>query len=268
MADNGENRDNNVRRITQFLREIQQLSDFSTSRNNINVNINYYEKYYDYTDNLRENPENFVDRNNREVNHRHTPRNRYYIEIDGENVNSRNVNSGENIVNNSENTRSENANSNSENIESDVTNNENRSTRSPQIIRSEITIPIRTNSNLNDIVGTYPVDLTNSLSDIGSLINRTLNEGLTNITIDNMGAMQSVNSTGMSLGDLNTKTTLITYSSIEDNDKEVKCHICNEDYKENDILRKNNNCGHYLHQTCLDNWYSSNNSCPICNTRI
>ena len=47
MADNGENRDNNVRRITQFLREIQQLSDFSTSRNNINVNINYYEKYYD-----------------------------------------------------------------------------------------------------------------------------------------------------------------------------------------------------------------------------
>ena len=32
------------------------------------------------------------------------------------------------------------------------------------------------------ILKEYPIDLTNSLSDIGSLINRTLNEGLTNIT--------------------------------------------------------------------------------------
>ena len=57
------------------------------------------------------------------------------------------------LVNNPENTRSENANSNSENTGSDETNNENRTTRSPQIIRSEITIPIRTSFNLNDIEG-------------------------------------------------------------------------------------------------------------------
>ena len=60
------------------------------------------------------------------------------------------------------------------------------------------------------------------------------------------------------------------FSSIKEeiNDEESiehKCHICNVEYVDDDILRVNSICGHYFHQICLDQWFSSHNKCPICN---
>ena len=50
--------------------------------------------------------------------------------------------------------------------------------------------------------------------------------------------------------------------------KDEKCSICNDSFKEDDICRINNKCNHYYHQTCIDKWYISNTKCPICNQTI
>ena len=275
-------RENNIRHISQFLRDIQQISEYSTNRNTFNININYYEKYYNGYDN--ESSDILLEESNR-INRspipRDTPANRYYIEINGERVN---VDRNLNAVNQQENTNSTDINTEVSNTDNNITNtesisesrnnnennNENNNLRNNTLNRRQITIPVRTSvSNwIADLDNTYPVNLTNSLTDISNIINRTLNDNLGNMNLDNLNieidTIRNRNS-GLSINDLNTKTSLIVYSTIDSESKETKCHICNEDYSDTDICRKNNLCGHYLHQTCLDNWYSSHNTCPICN---
>tara|TARA_B100001093_G_scaffold511240_1_gene578712 strand:- start:260 stop:1132 length:873 start_codon:yes stop_codon:yes gene_type:complete len=284
-------RENNIRHISQFLRDIQQISEYSTNRNTFNININYYEKYYNGYDN--ESSDVFLDessRVNREPISTDIPTNRYYVEINGErreNIsrnaalnqqNNVNVNTEQNNLTNNQNTAniaSDNLNSSRTDENNNLPNSRNStiiSNETPRnnIIRRQITIPVRASSNnwVADLNNTYPVNLTNSLSDIGNIINQTLTESFNNIGLDNLNIeidSSGNNSQGLTINSLNTKTALIVYSTIDSENRETKCHICNEDYSDTDICRKNNLCGHYLHQTCLDNWYSSHNTCPICN---
>tara|TARA_B110000977_G_C10703705_1_gene348431 strand:- start:41 stop:541 length:501 start_codon:yes stop_codon:yes gene_type:complete len=58
------------------------------------------------------------------------------------------------------------------------------------------------------------------------------------------------------------KTVCVLYKNLEE--KDDKCHICNEAYNDDDICRLNNECKHYFHQSCIDTWYSANKKCPIC----
>lgn len=74
--------------------------------------------------------------------------------------------------------------------------------------------------------------------------------------------IELINNPKVSISQLIENTKIISYKCIEDGDE--KCHICNEPYSEDDICRQNNVCNHYFHQTCIDNWYSNNNKCPIC----
>ena len=62
------------------------------------------------------------------------------------------------------------------------------------------------------------------------------------------------------------KTDLVVFSSITQ--PESKCHICNEEYTMYDICRKIENCGHYYHSDCIDNWFINNKNCPICNQNV
>ena len=49
---------------------------------------------------------------------------------------------------------------------------------------------------------------------------------------------------------------------------DTKCNICNIEYSKYDICRKNNDCGHFYHQQCIDTWFINNDICPICSTSI
>lgn len=98
-------------------------------------------------------------------------------------------------------------------------------------------------------------------------ISDTLSNSITDM-LNNMYTRPVNNSVSLSV--LNTNTNIRLFSDIRDtiNDEESleeKCHICNVEYTDNDILRVNNSCGHYLHQVCIDHWYSNHNKCPICN---
>ena len=74
---------------------------------------------------------------------------------------------------------------------------------------------------------------------------------------------------GLTLGEIIDRTQTNLYQDLKDESSdEVKCHICNEDYTDLDICRKNNICGHFFHQSCIDNWYSRKKKCPICNQLI
>ena len=88
------------------------------------------------------------------------------------------------------------------------------------------------------------------------------NENIT-VTVSEIGTLLP---TGLTVKNLVEKTDLVVFSSITQ--PESKCHICNEEYTMYDICRKIENCGHYYHSDCIDNWFINNKNCPICNQNV
>jgi len=61
------------------------------------------------------------------------------------------------------------------------------------------------------------------------------------------------------------------------NIEEDLCLICWQPTEKNNIIKKLSDfsdvsisckCSPYIHQLCINNWISKNNSCPICRTKI
>ena len=61
---------------------------------------------------------------------------------------------------------------------------------------------------------------------------------------------------------------LLKASSITINKKETSCSICTENILETDIIRTLNSCKHFYHILCIDTWFSTINTCPLCRTFI
>ena len=284
------NRENNMREISHILRDIQQLSEYTSNNNTFNVNINYYEKYYNNIKDITKSEElsnddisnntndriastpdivespvddqvsgsntsdsNINDTEDIGISHidntisNDTPTNSFYIEVTGESELLVGRNQAPDEVNNTSDNRTD------EPVQNNETSNNTSSWR-------QLIIPFT--ASLNDINNSYPVNLSNNLANITNIINRSLTDELNNINIPDSGER------GLSLNQVNLKTCLGLYNSLSIDNLELKCHICNEEYSTNDICRKNIICGHYLHQSCLDNWYSSHNTCPICSRVI
>ena len=51
----------------------------------------------------------------------------------------------------------------------------------------------------------------------------------------------------------------------EMNDKE--CSICLEEFKKDEELIKIE-CQHYFHGTCINNWFKTNGTCPLCRLEL
>ena len=69
--------------------------------------------------------------------------------------------------------------------------------------------------------------------------------------------------------DFEAHTTQLSYCVEEST--EDHCPICLGSYDENSDntpLRKVKNCGHVMHQGCLETWLSSKSSCPLCKVPI
>jgi len=70
------------------------------------------------------------------------------------------------------------------------------------------------------------------------------------------------------LSSLNLKTQLIY---ITDQNKLIyneNCSICSLPILQNNLIRKVISCNHYFHQNCVDIWFSTNSTCPICRTDL
>ncbi|CAN4118716.1 unnamed protein product [Withania somnifera] len=61
----------------------------------------------------------------------------------------------------------------------------------------------------------------------------------------------------------------LLYSQAKINYKDDSCtccSICLADYRDNDMLRLLQDCGHLFHLKCVDPWLMLNPSCPVCRT--
>jgi len=121
-------------------------------------------------------------------------------------------------------------------------------------------------NNLSSIIGNSISDtITNTIGDM--INNETVQNNMGNEAITvTIGEIGSLIPRGISIKDLIEKTELKIYNRIPNSDN--KCHICNEDYSNLDICRIINNCSHYYHTHCIDNWFINQKNCPICNQNI
>lgn len=121
-------------------------------------------------------------------------------------------------------------------------------------------------NNISNLIGTSLTDsITNTLTDIITNGEVQSNLASENITVT-IGEMSALIPTGLTVKDMVEKTRLLIYNNITE--PENKCHICNEEYKSDDICRKIENCRHYYHSDCIDNWFITNKNCPICNQNV
>ncbi|KAH3680757.1 hypothetical protein WICMUC_000108 [Wickerhamomyces mucosus] len=50
--------------------------------------------------------------------------------------------------------------------------------------------------------------------------------------------------------------------------EQERCHICLSEYYQNDVVRKLQNCDHFYHQDCIDQWLlNGKNNCPLCRSK-
>lgn len=66
---------------------------------------------------------------------------------------------------------------------------------------------------------------------------------------------------------LNTTNVSIIGTEFVNNESHV-CAICHNEFETNDIIRRINSCGHFFHINCIDTWYATHTSCPICRNNI
>ena len=65
-----------------------------------------------------------------------------------------------------------------------------------------------------------------------------------------------------SLNTIRESSEVLLYSSSDS--QYTSCSICRNDFEENEIVRKLNNCNHIFHMSCIDTWFETNIRCPIC----
>jgi hypothetical protein len=122
------------------------------------------------------------------------------------------------------------------------------------------TIHISSNLNPEPIIYHNTGDRTN-ISEISNEISNFINTSITSLQ-NNINLNNS--SIPLTIQLLNEKTEIL----IKSENLEEKCPICNENYEEDIICRKNKLCNHFFHRKCIDEWYSSKNTCPECNQII
>lgn len=71
-------------------------------------------------------------------------------------------------------------------------------------------------------------------------------------------------SNGIPLNEMRNISTLETC----DNEEEEMCVICHQPIINEQIIRKLNICSHKYHIHCIDEWLSSNSTCPTCRREL
>lgn len=54
------------------------------------------------------------------------------------------------------------------------------------------------------------------------------------------------------------------YSDPSDEKGESECAICLTEFTKDELLRELPNCRHVFHMECVDMWFGSHSSCPLC----
>ena len=73
----------------------------------------------------------------------------------------------------------------------------------------------------------------------------------------------SASGSGVTIHQLLNDTSLVIASDSTD-----VCSICNESMENGSIIRKINRCNHCFHDRCINRWFISHSTCPMCRAGI
>ena len=146
-----------------------------------------------------------------------------------------------------------------------------RNRREPRTFTYDWTSPIIT-TNLTNATGRSrrigtPATAAVSTDTITPLVDNIFND----IIFDNVRR-------GLSVEHLNVNTSTELYVSQSNNQEnegdegaegeEDSCSICREPFENSSIIRKINSCGHKFHLSCIDTWFQTQHTCPMCRVSV
>ncbi|PQM57570.1 MAG: hypothetical protein CML47_10610 [Rhodobacteraceae bacterium] len=118
--------------------------------------------------------------------------------------------------------------------------------------------PIRTN-NQNDSSG---ANLNNIQDMVGGIIQSVLNIPAASLQVEVVEAQAPQRHT--SVQSLHSGTILSIINDEHVQDENNPCTICHSPFQSADIIRTINNCSHFFHANCIEQWFQSHNNCPVC----
>ena len=281
------------------MRNLRELLDNMDYQNNI-VYINNITINNNYNDNLLNNNlgESRRPQNNRSDN-RTNNRNNHYDMNNNRNNNDLNNNRNNNDMNNNRNNNRNNDNDINDNRNNNNNINDNRNNNNDNNNRTNNRTNDNNNSNMNlieiePILASATLNLDDIQQDNLDSLSSIISEELTNLANSfnsplfndrlrsgrrivmtrelniprNTVNQEARTQFPVPLLSLNSKTELIVITNENKFIYNENCSICSLPIVENNIIRKIINCNHYFHQNCVDIWFSTNSTCPICRTNL
>ena len=133
----------------------------------------------------------------------------------------------------------------------------NPNTRNPPIVDPHSiinTAPYLNTTNMNPLFGTEN-------SSLGEII-----PDMVEVTLYTQGQRQEDVNVTPDINVLTSSSSIHIYNTLESEFE--SCSICMENFSPNSIVRKLNNCGHIFHVDCVDTWFETNMTCPVCRTDL
>jgi hypothetical protein len=143
----------------------------------------------------------------------------------------------------------------------------------PVVSTSSFGYPSVRNSSSMPNISTSSIYNPHSVVNTAQLLNTTnrnplfgeIIPDLVEVTLYTQGNMQNniedVNVTP-NITVLTSSSSIHIYNTLETEFE--SCSICIENFNSNSIVRKINNCSHIFHVDCIDTWFETNITCPVC----
>ena len=146
----------------------------------------------------------------------------------------------------------------------------------PVISTSPNDYPLTRNSTTIPNINTAPIFNSTSVINTSPYLNPIFSTGNSNVgeiipdlvevTLYTQGQRQEDVNVTPDINVLTSSSSLHIYNTL---DTEFEsCSICMENFSSNSIVRKLNNCGHIFHVDCVDTWFETNITCPVCRTDL
>lgn len=165
---------------------------------------------------------------------------------------------------------SSNATSNNQTNNTSVPGAQENTTSGNDIPRPRGYVELQMFDNLSDT----PIVISSNLSNAsqGTQVITSILNALTTLNNSRNGGEDNENQHGLTAQEIFDNTTLHIFnddlSDEIDETEDPKCSICQAEFNDGQRLRRIEECEHYFHKRCIDTWFTTHHSCPMCRTNV